>query len=171
MLRPLFSKIAGRLLALTSESCDGLARQQSETVWTSQMSFLKLSSPSSRNAKLRLISKRKLSSFHGRSKVVARCWQRDRNRRTCGRVQGTVCFCLHQVAADDTAIQRTAMLIVVTFGLAVASIVVGVIAIIRLAKSNTEFSLLGVKLSTGVAVALVGIGLLLAYFTALWWEF
>ena len=63
------------------------------------------------------------------------------------------------------------MLIVVTFGLAVASIVVGVIAIIRLAKSNTEFSLFGVKLSTGVAVALVGIGLLLAYFTALWWEF
>ena len=63
------------------------------------------------------------------------------------------------------------MLIVVTFGLAVASIVVGVIAIIGLAKSNTEFSLLGVKLSTGVAVALVGIGLLLAYFTTLWWEF
>ena len=62
------------------------------------------------------------------------------------------------------------MLIVVTFGLAVASIVCGVIAIIR-AKSNTEFSLLGVKLSTGVAVALVGIGLLLAYFTILWWEF
>ena len=33
MLRPLFSKIAGRLLALTSESCDGLAGQQSEGVW------------------------------------------------------------------------------------------------------------------------------------------
>ena len=63
------------------------------------------------------------------------------------------------------------MLIGVTFGLAVASIVVGIIAIIRLAKSNTEFSLFGVKLSTGVAVALVGIGLFLAYFTALWWEF
>jgi len=63
------------------------------------------------------------------------------------------------------------MLIGVTFGLAVASIVVGIIAIIRRAKSNTEFSLFGVKLSTGVAVALVGIGLLLAYFTALWWEF
>ena len=63
------------------------------------------------------------------------------------------------------------MLIGVTFGLAVASIVVGIIAIIRLAKSHTEFSLFGVKLSTGVAVALVGIGLLLAYFTALWWEF
>jgi len=63
------------------------------------------------------------------------------------------------------------MLIGVTFGLAVASIVVGIIAIIRLAKSNTEFSLFGVKLSTGVAVALVGLGLLLAYFTALWWEF
>ena len=63
------------------------------------------------------------------------------------------------------------MLIVVTFGLAVASMVVGVLAIIRLAKSNAESSLLGVKLSTGVAVALVGIGLLLAYFTALWSEF
>ena len=63
------------------------------------------------------------------------------------------------------------MLIVVTFGLAVASMVVGVIAIIRLAKSNAESSLLGVKLSTGVAVALVGIGLLLAYFTTFWWEF
>ncbi len=63
------------------------------------------------------------------------------------------------------------MLIVVTFGLAFASIVGGVIAIIRSTKSNTEFSLLGVKLSTGVSVALVGIGLLLAYFTILWWEF
>src|SRR5262245_44447511 len=63
MLPPLFSKVAGRSLALTSESCDGLARQQSETVWASQMSSMKLSSHSSRNAKLRPISKRKLSSF------------------------------------------------------------------------------------------------------------
>src|SRR5213075_2880694 len=63
MLRPLFSKVAGRSLALTSESCDGLARQQSEKVWASQMSSMKLSSHSSRNAKLRPISKRKLSSF------------------------------------------------------------------------------------------------------------
>ncbi len=63
------------------------------------------------------------------------------------------------------------MLIIVTFGLAFASIVVGVIAIVRIAKSNTELWLLGVKVSTGVAVALVGIGLLLAYFTTLWWEF
>jgi hypothetical protein len=62
------------------------------------------------------------------------------------------------------------MLIVVTFGLAFALIVGGVIAI-RSAKSNTEFSLLGVKLSTGGGVALVGIGLLLAYFAILWWEF
>jgi hypothetical protein len=46
-----------------------------------------------------------------------------------------------------------------------------VIAIIRLAKSHTKFSLFGVQLSTGVAVVLVGIGLLLAYFTTLWWEF
>jgi len=67
--------------------------------------------------------------------------------------------------------QRTAILIVVTFGLAFASIVGGVIAIIRSAKSNTELSLLGVKLSPGVGLALVGIGLLLAYFTILWWEF
>ena len=72
MLRPLFSKVAGRLLALTSESCDGLARQQSETVWASQMSSMKLSSHSSRNAKLRPISKRKLSSFRRSLKVVAR---------------------------------------------------------------------------------------------------
>jgi hypothetical protein len=63
------------------------------------------------------------------------------------------------------------MLIVVTFGLAVASIVGGVIAIIKSAKSNTDFSLLGVKLSTGGAVALIGIGLLLAYFAILCWEF
>jgi hypothetical protein len=62
------------------------------------------------------------------------------------------------------------MLIVVTFGLAFASIVGAVIAIIRSAKSNTEFSLLGVKLSTGVGVGLLGIGLLLVYFTILWWE-
>src|SRR5262245_20721391 len=59
----LSSKVAGRFLALTSESCDGLARQQSETVWGSQISSLKLSSDSSRNAKLRPISKGELSSF------------------------------------------------------------------------------------------------------------
>jgi len=63
------------------------------------------------------------------------------------------------------------MLIVITFGLAFASIICGVIAILRSANSNTEFSLLGVKLSTGVGLALVGIGLLLAYVTSLWWEF
>jgi hypothetical protein len=63
MLHPLFSKIAARLLALTSENYDGLARQQSETVWASQMSSMKLSSHWSRNAKLGPISKRKLSSF------------------------------------------------------------------------------------------------------------
>jgi hypothetical protein len=63
------------------------------------------------------------------------------------------------------------VLIVVTFALAFASVVGGLKAIIRTAKSNTESSLLGVKLSTGVAVALVGIGLLLAYFAVLWWEF
>jgi len=44
MLRPLFSKVAGRLLALTSENYDGLARLQSETVWASQMSACALSS-------------------------------------------------------------------------------------------------------------------------------
>jgi len=63
------------------------------------------------------------------------------------------------------------MLIVVTFGLAVASIVGGTIAIFRTVKSNTEFSLRGVKLPTGAGVALLGIGLLLAYVTILWWEF
>ena len=63
------------------------------------------------------------------------------------------------------------MLIVVTFGLALASMVIGVIAIIRIAKSHTEFSLLGIKLSTGRAVALVGMGLFLAHFTTLCWEF
>jgi hypothetical protein len=62
-------------------------------------------------------------------------------------------------------------MLIVTFGLAFATIVGGVIAIIRSVKSNTEFSLLGVKLSTGVGLALVGIALLLAYFTILWWEF
>jgi hypothetical protein len=58
-------------------------------------------------------------------------------------------------------------LIVLTFGLlALASIAGGVVAIVRSAKSNTEFSLLGAKLSTGdVGVALVGIGLIIAYFT------
>jgi hypothetical protein len=63
MFRPLFSKVDGRSLALTSESCDGLARHQSERVWGLQISSMKLSSHSSRNAKLRPISKRKLSSF------------------------------------------------------------------------------------------------------------
>ena len=62
-------------------------------------------------------------------------------------------------------------MLIVTFGLAFATIVGGVIAIIRSVKSNTEFSLLGVKLSTGVGLALVGIALLLAYFTILWSEF
>jgi hypothetical protein len=69
MLLPLFSKVAGRFLALTSESCDGLAREQNERVWGSQLSSLKLSSRSSRNAKLRPISKRKLSSFPRSFKV------------------------------------------------------------------------------------------------------
>ena len=62
-------------------------------------------------------------------------------------------------------------MLIVTFELAFATIVGGVIAIIRSVKSNTEFSLLGVKLSTGVGLALVGIALLLAYFTILWREF
>jgi hypothetical protein len=71
----------------------------------------------------------------------------------------------------DAGHQRSAApihtLIVVTFGLlALASIAGGVIAIMQSSKSNTEFSLLGAKLSTGdVGVALVGIGLVIAYFT------
>ena len=56
------------------------------------------------------------------------------------------------------------MLIVVILGLAFTSIVSGVTTIIRTMKSNTEFS-------TGVGIALVGIGLVLAYFTILLWEF
>jgi hypothetical protein len=59
----------------------------------------------------------------------------------------------------------------VSLGLLAFLSIVGGVAIIRTAKSNTESSLLGAKLSTGVGVALVGIGLLLAYFTILWWEF
>jgi hypothetical protein len=47
----------------------------------------------------------------------------------------------------------------------------GAIGIIRSAKSNTEFSLLGVKLSTDVSLGLVAISLLLAYFAILMWEF
>ena len=61
------------------------------------------------------------------------------------------------------------MLIVVIFGLAFASIASGVCAIIRSAKSNTEFPLLDVKLPTGVIVALIGIVLILAYFATLLW--
>ena len=55
-------------------------------------------------------------------------------------------------------------MLIVMFTLAVASIVGGVSAIIKRAKSNTEFS-------TAVGIGLVGIGFLLAYFALLWWEF
>ena len=63
------------------------------------------------------------------------------------------------------------MLIVVIFPLAFATILGGIIAIIRSAKSNTESSLLSVKLSAGVGLGLVGVGLLLAYFAILLCEF
>ena len=67
MLRPLFSKVAGR-----SGFDQRELRRLSKTAKRNgaQMSS-KLSSHSSRNAKLRPISKRKLSSFR-RSQVVAR---------------------------------------------------------------------------------------------------
>ena len=62
-------------------------------------------------------------------------------------------------------------LIVVTLGLAFASIVGGLIAIIKSAKSHTDSSLPGTKRSTvGVGVALVGIGLLMVYCAILLWE-
>ena len=59
------------------------------------------------------------------------------------------------------------VLIVIIFGLlALAAIVGGIIAIVYSSKANTEFSLLGAKLSTGdVGVAFVGIGLVISYFT------
>src|SRR5262249_15060082 len=63
MLRLLFSKVARRSLALTSDSCDGLARQHSERVWASQMYSIRLSSHPQRKPKLRPILKRNLSSF------------------------------------------------------------------------------------------------------------
>jgi hypothetical protein len=68
----------------------------------------------------------------------------------------------HQRAAAPIHI-----LIVVTCGLlALVSIAGGIAAIVHGAKANTEFSLLDAELSTAdVGVALVGFGLLIAYFT------
>ncbi len=63
MLRPLFLQAAGRSMASTNQLCDCLARKRSENVWGSPMSFTKLSSHLSRNAKLRPKWKRKSSSF------------------------------------------------------------------------------------------------------------
>jgi len=68
MLRPLFLKAAGRSMALTNQPCDRLARKRSENVSRSPMSSTKLSSHSSRNAKLRPNWKTKLSSFRRCSK-------------------------------------------------------------------------------------------------------
>ena len=68
MLRPLFLKAAGRSMALTNQPCNRLARKRSENVSGSPMSSTKLSSHSSRNAKLRPNWKTKLSSFRRRSK-------------------------------------------------------------------------------------------------------
>ena len=60
------------------------------------------------------------------------------------------------------------ILIVITVAvLALVSIAGGIVAIVHGSTANTEFSLLGADLSTGdVGVALVGIGLLIAYFTS-----
>ena len=79
-------------------------------------------------------------------------------------------FCLHQVAAGDTALAHSDAHHRY-LGTSVCINSRRYIAIIESAKSKTEFSLLGVKPSAGVAVALVGMGLLLAYVTILWWEF
>ena len=72
MLRPLFLKAAGRSMALTNQPCNRLARKRSENVSGSPMSSTKLSSHSSRNAKLRRNWKTKLSSFRRRSKGSGR---------------------------------------------------------------------------------------------------
>ena len=53
-----------RSMALINGRCDSLARQRSENVWGSPMSSTKLSSHSSRNAKLRPNSKRNHQISH-----------------------------------------------------------------------------------------------------------
>jgi hypothetical protein len=78
-------------------------------------------------------------------------------------------FCLRQSTAGDTALVHSDAHR--RYLRASGCINSCTIAIIRTVKSNTEFPLLGVKLSTGVGVALLGIGLLLAYVTVLWWGF
>jgi hypothetical protein len=65
MLRHLFSTAALPSMALTDQQCDRLACKRSENMWGSQISSTKLSSHSSRNAKLRPISKGKLLSSDG----------------------------------------------------------------------------------------------------------
>jgi hypothetical protein len=62
---------------------------------------------------------------------------------------------------------RTHILVVLICGLlALFSITAGIVGIIRGSPCDTEFSLLGAELSTSdVGVALVGIGLLITYFT------
>ena|SRR5437762_13250179 len=59
------------------------------------------------------------------------------------------------------------ILVVLTCGLlALFSITAGIVAIIRGSKGNSGFSLLGAELSNSdVGVALVGMGLLITYFT------
>jgi hypothetical protein len=71
-------------------------------------------------------------------------------------------------APHERAAAPIHILIVITVALlALVSIVAGIVAIVHGSTANTEFSLLGADLSTGdVGVALVGIGLLIAYFTS-----
>ena len=71
-------------------------------------------------------------------------------------------------APHERAAAPIHILIVITVALlALVSIVGGIVAIVHGSTANTEFSLLGADLSTGdVGVALVGIGLLIAYFTS-----
>ena len=71
-------------------------------------------------------------------------------------------------APHERAAAPIHILIVITVALLVlVSIVGGIVAIVHGSTAKTEFSLLGADISTGdVGVALVGIGLLIAYFTS-----
>jgi hypothetical protein len=68
---------------------------------------------------------------------------------------------------DHRAATPIHILVVITCGLlAVISIGGGIVAIVHGSKADAEFSLLDAELSTAdVGVALIGFGLLIAYFT------
>ena len=92
--------------ALTDQRCDGLATRRSENVWAWPMSSTKLSNHSSRNARLRPISKRKLSSSdaaesgnvietprpHGRvQRTIAPSSLNQRTRNVYGSLKSAMC--------------------------------------------------------------------------------